>query len=304
MQLIPANTKIDFIGKRWVAFGFSIAMIILTVVLLFTRGLNFGIDFTGGILIEAEFQQAPDLAKMRVDLKSTGIGDVSLQTFGKPTNIMIRIGQEAAEESARNKIVDMVKIKIAEGFGNGVEYRRVDYVGPKVGSELIRGGIVALLLSFASIMLYIWFRFEWQYSVGGIVALLHDAWLTIGFFSLTQLDFDLSSIAAILTVIGYSINDSVVIYDRIRENLRKYKKMPINELLNISINDTLSRTVLTVATLLIAVLTLVMVGGEVIRGFSMATFFGVLIGTFSSIYISAPLLVFLNLRRDGESAQK
>lgn len=303
MQLIPADTKIDFLGKKWLAFGVSAALMVLTIVLLFTRGLNLGIDFTGGILIEAEFQQAPDLTKMRHVLKETGIGEISLQTFGKPTNVMIRVGQDAAEESARGKIVDMVKTKLEENISKDVEYRRVDYVGPKVGSELISGGIVALLLSFASIMCYIWFRFEWQYGVGGILALVHDAWLTIGFFSLTQLEFDLSSIAAVLTIIGYSINDSVVIYDRIRENLRKYKKMPMDELLNVSINETLSRTVLTVGTVLIAVMTLILVGGEVIRSFSLSTFFGILIGTYSSVYISAPILIFFNFR-PGEPAKK
>ncbi len=299
MQLIPSNTKIDFLGKKWLAFSFSGALMILTVVLLFTRGLNFGIDFTGGILIEAEFQSAPDISEMRLVLKETGIGDVSLQTFGKPTNVMIRIGQAAVEESARGKIVDIVKSKIEENISKDVEYRRVDYVGPKVGSELIKGGIIALLLSFASIMCYIWFRFEWQYGLGGILALIHDAWLTIGFFSLFQLEFNLSSIAAILTIIGYSINDSVVIYDRIRENLRKFKKMPMAELLNTSINDTLSRTILTVSTVLVAILTLILVGGEVLKSFSLATFFGILIGTYSSVYISAPILIFFNLRRDG-----
>lgn len=304
MQLIPAHTKLDFLGKKWWAFGFSTILMVLTIVLLFTRGLNLGIDFTGGILIEAEFKQAPDLASMRHVLKETGIGEISLQTFGKPTNVMIRVGQEAAEESVRGKIVDLVKAKISESVSKDVEYRRVDYVGPKVGGELIRGGFVALMLSFASIMVYIWFRFEWQYGIGGIVALIHDAWLTIGFFSLTQLEFDLSSIAAVLTIIGYSINDSVVIYDRIRENLRKYKKMPIDELLNLSINDTLSRTILTVSTVLVAVLVLIVVGGEVIRSFSLSTFFGIFIGTYSSIYISAPILIFLKLRRDGEPAAK
>lgn len=304
MQIIKPNTKIDFLGKKWWAFGFSGFLMVLTIVLLCTKGLNFGIDFTGGILIEAEFKEAPDLAKMRHALKETGVGEISLQTFGKPNNVMIRIGQEAAEESARVKIVDLVKSSIAANFNSEIEYRRVDYVGPKVGGELIKGGIVALLLSFASIMIYVWFRFDWQYGLGGVLALVHDAWLTVGFFSLTQLDFDLSSIAAILTIIGYSINDSVVIYDRIRENLRKYKKMPIDELLNVSINETLSRTVLTVGTVLVAIMTLILVGGEVIRSFSLSTFFGILIGTFSSVYISAPILIFLNLRKGGEPAGK
>jgi preprotein translocase subunit SecF len=296
MQLIRPDTKIDFIGKKKLAFSFSIALMLLTVVLLCTRGLNLGIDFTGGILIEAEFQDAPDVSIMRQSLKNAGIGDVSLQTFGKPNNIMIRIGQDTTEKNARVQIVDTVKTNIEKDFGTNVEYRRVDYVGPKVGRELIRGGSIALILAFASIMVYIWFRFEWQYGVGGILALLHDALLTLGFFSLTQLDFDLSSIAALLTIIGYSINDSVVIYDRIRENLRKYKKMAIGKLLNVSINETLSRTILTVGTLLVAVLTLILVGGEVIKSFSYATFFGVFIGTYSSIYISAPILIFFDLR--------
>jgi preprotein translocase subunit SecF len=240
---------------------------------------------------------------MRHSLKETGIGEISLQTFGKPNNVMIRVGQDAAEESARGKIVDMVKVNIEENISKEVEYRRVDYVGPKVGGELIKGGIVALLLSFASILCYVWFRFDWQYGIGGVLALVHDAWITIGFFSLTQLEFDLSSIAAVLTIIGYSINDTVVIYDRIRENLRKYKKMPMDELLNISINDTLSRTVLTVGTVVIAVLTLVFVGGEVLRSFSLSTLFGIIIGTFSSVYISAPVLIFFNLR-PSEPAKK
>ncbi len=304
MQLIPPNTKINFLSKKWHAFGFSTALILLTIGLLCTRGLNLGIDFTGGILIEAEFKEAPDIAKMRLILKESGIGDVSLQTIGKPTNIMIRVGQKATQEGARGKIVDVVKLQIEENISKEVVYRKVDYVGPKVGEELIKGSVIALLLSFASIMCYIWFRFEWQYGIGGVTALIHDAVLTLGFFSLTQLEFDLSSIAAILTVIGYSINDTVVIYDRIRENLRKYKKMPMDELLNVSINDTLSRTILTVSTVLVAIMTLILVGGDVIRSFSLATFFGIAIGTYSSIYISAPILIFLNLRRDGESAKK
>lgn len=304
MQVIPPNTKIDFLGQKWIAFSISIFLMVASVALLCTRGLNLGIDFTGGILIEAEFTEAPDIAKMRHELKSTGIGEISLQTFGKPTNVMIRVGQSAVEENAKGKVVDAVKAKIETSFGSDVQYRRVEYVGPKVGDELIKGGIVALLLSFASIMAYIWFRFEWQYGLGGVGALVHDAWLTLGFFSLTQLEFDLSSIAAVLTIIGYSINDSVVIYDRIRENLRKYKKMPMDELLNISINDTLSRTILTVSTVLVAVLTLILVGGEVIRSFSLSVFFGILAGTFSSVYISAPVLTFLNLRRDGGEPSK
>ena len=299
IRLLPEETKINFLGSRWVAFSFSAICILLTVFLLVTRGLNFGIDFTGGILIDAKFQQEVELTKMRNLLKEADIGDVSLQTFGSADNILIRIGQQSGGENERLLAVNKTKEILANNFAGKIDYRKVDYVGPKVGGELIQSGILSLVLAFGAIMLYVWFRFEWQYGAGAIFALIHDSFLMVGFFSFTQLEFNLSSIAAILTIIGYSINDSVVVFDRIRENTRKFKKMPIIELLNTSINNNLSRTLLTSITTMVALLALVFLGGEVIKSFSMAALFGVIVGTYSSIYIASPVLIYFNLRSEN-----
>ncbi len=299
LKLFPDESKIDFISKRWIAFIFSTVLTILTVVLLFTKGLNLGIDFTGGILIEAKFEQAADLGKMRDILKHDELGDISLQTFGNDNTILIRVGKSSDDAQERIVVVNKIKTSLAENFTGGIEYRKVDYVGPKVGDELIRSGFLALILSFAAMMVYIWFRFEWQYGLGGIIAIVHDAILTLGFFSFTGLEFNLSSIAAILTVVGYSINDSVVIFDRIREDIRKYKKLPITDLINLSVNSTLSRTILTSVTTLLSLIALIVFGGEVVKSFSIATFFGILIGTYSSVYIGTPVLIYMKLRRDA-----
>lgn len=296
LKLIPDSTNLKFLEKRWIAFFLSGFLMLATIVLLATRGLNYGIDFTGGILIDVKFEQEVEIGKMRSILKNENLGDVSLQTFGDPKNILIRVGGETASQANKNLIIDTVKKALSTNFKGEIQYRKVDFVGPKVGGELIKSGALALILSFVAMMMYIWFRFEWQYGVGGILALIHDAFITLGFFSLTQLDFDLSSIAAILTIVGYSINDSVVIFDRIRDNLRKYKKMPMAELLNLSINQNLSRTVLTASTTVLSLIVLVFVGGEVIRSFSMATLFGIVFGVYSSIYISAPVLIYFKLR--------
>ncbi len=303
VRLIKSGTKIDFLGKRWVAFGLSIILIVATFALILAKGLNFGIDFTGGILIETRFEQAPNLSNLRTILKDKNIGDVSLQTFGQDNDILIRIGEQSGGEKERMEAVTIVKKALAANFDEHIIYRKVDYVGPKVGKELIKSGALSLFLAFVSIMVYIWFRFEWQYGVGAIVALIHDAILTVGFFSITQLEFNLSSIAAILTIIGYSINDSVVIFDRIRENLRKFKKLSMVELLNRSINDNLARTTLTSLTTIIALLALVLFGGEVIKSFSLAALFGVIVGTYSSIYVASPVLIYMKLR-DQNSAEK
>lgn len=296
IRFLPDNTKADFLGKKWGAFGISLALILFTFYLLADRGLNFGIDFTGGILIETRFDHAPDVSKIRASLKDKGLGDVSLQTFGGNQNILIRIGEQSGGERERLAAVDTVKRNLAEQFTGTIDYRKVDYVGPKVGDELILDGALSLLLAFGAILIYIWMRFEWQYGAGAVLALFHDAILTLGFFSFTQLEFNLSSVAAILTIVGYSINDSVVIFDRIRENVRKYKKMPMNELLNASINQNLARTLLTSFTTLVALLALVLVGGEVLKSFSLAALFGVVVGTYSSVYIAAPVLIYLKLR--------
>ena len=298
IRFLPDNSKIDFIGKRWVGFAITIALIALSFFFLATKGLNLGIDFTGGIMMDVRSESAPDLSKMREALDGKGLGEVSLQNAGDPRNVLIRI--QMKESADQSKVVEAVKALLKEGGFDKLEYRQIDYVGPTVGQELMRDGFLAMLLSFAAIMGYLWFRFEWQYGLGGILALVHDGILTLGFFSVTGFEFGLPSIAAILTILGYSINDSVVIYDRIRENMRKYKKMPIAELLNLSLNETLSRTIMTVMTTLLAVLALYLFGGEVIHGFSASILFGIVIGTFSSIYISAPVLIYLNIRPNAE----
>ncbi len=296
VQFIRPGTKFDFMGKRWYGFAVSIALTLLALGLLFSKGLNLGIDFTGGILIEIRTEQPADLAALRGALAGQGFGDYSLQNFGDPRDVMIRIQLQDGVDQAQ--VVGKVRERVASAVSGNVDYRNIEFVGPAVGRELIRGGIIATLLSFAGIMAYLWFRFEWQYGVGGNLALIHDSIMMVGFFALTGLDFGLPALAAILTVIGYSINDSVVIYDRIRENMRKYKKMPMNDLLNLSINETLSRTIMTAGTTLLASLALAILGGEVIKSFSWAMVFGVIVGTYSSIYISAPTLIYLKLRED------
>lgn len=297
LTLFPHKPTIDFMGKRWLGFIFSIVLTIASIGLTFSKGLNFGIDFTGGILMEIHTEQAADLGKLRGVLGHQGFGEVSLQNIGdvkSGLDVMIRI--QASEGDDQSAIVKKVKASLAEQINSKIDYRKIDYVGPTVGRELIESSVYAVFSAFACIMLYVWFRFEWQYGVGAILALLHDSIMIIGFFALTRLEFGLTAIAAILTIVGYSINDSVVIYDRIRENMRRFKKMPIFDLLNLSINDTLSRTVLTASTTLLASIALLVFGGEVIRAFSAAMVFGVIIGTYSSIFISAPTLIYLNLR--------
>lgn len=304
IQIIPHKTNFDFMGKRWIGFAISIFLTLGTVGLLATQGLNLGIDFTGGVLMEVHSDKPAELGELREVLNKQGFGEVSLQTIGKGelanNDLLIRIQSSKDEEQAQT--VAKVKEVLATQL-EAPDYRKIEYVGPTVGEELMRAGITSVLLSFAAIMVYVWFRFEWQYGVGAILALLHDAIMIVGFFAVTRYEFSLTAIAAILTIVGYSINDSVVIFDRIRENMRRFKKMPVFDLINLSINETLSRTILTASTTLLAALSLAIFGGDVIRGFSAAMVFGVIIGTFSSVYISAPTLYYLNLR-SNETAGK
>ena len=286
-----SNTKVDFMSIHKIAIGFSILCIIASLIAIFTRGLNLGIDFSGGILIEARFEDNVDISKIRNTISSE-IKDVQIQSSGEK-DILIRISKSNQEQSL---VVKSIQKILQQNFSN-IEYRKIDYVGPQIGSELIYKGFFALFLSFIFIMIYIWIRFDWQFGLGGIFALVHDAIVTLGFFAITQLEFNLTSIAAILTIIGYSINDSVVIYDRIRENMRKYKKTNLSQIINSSTNSTLSRTVLTASTTLISLLALIIFGGNVLFSFSVATFFGILIGTYSSIYISAPILIYFDPTR-------
>jgi preprotein translocase subunit SecF len=265
-----------------------------SLILVFTKGLNYGIDFAGGILIEARIDENPDISKIR-EVLSNKINDIHIQESGE-NDVQIRVSKASQDQ---DKLIKKIQNILEENFTK-VEYRKIDFVGPQVGSELIFKGFLALFLSFIFIMIYIWIRFDWQFGLGGIFALLHDAIVTLGFFSITGLEFNLTSIASILTIIGYSINDSVVIYDRIRENLRNYKKMDLIILINSSTNSTLSRTILTASTTLISLLALIFFGGEALFSFSVATFFGIALGTYSSIYISAPILLYFDPRKKDE----
>ncbi len=249
LRLFSNTPRFDFMGKRWIGFTVSIALTLLSLGILFSKGLNLGIDFTGGVMMEVRTEEAADLAKMRASLDGQGFGEISLQNFGDPKDVMIRI--QVSEKDDQASVIAHVKEILAASVGQ-VDYRKIDYVGPTVGQELIMAGWMSVLCAFGAIMMYVWFRFEWQYGVGAILALLHDSIMMVGFFAITRYDFSLPAIAAILTIVGYSINDSVVIYDRIRENMRKFKKMPLDDLLNLSTNETLSRTILTASTTFLA----------------------------------------------------
>jgi preprotein translocase subunit SecF len=299
-RLIPDDTRIPFVRYQYWAYALSCALVLLTLVLLPTRGLNLGIDFQGGILIEVGMPgAAADLGQMRSTLGGLGLGEVALQEFGGPSNVLIRVERQDGGEQGQLAAVHKVKAALADRFGEDISYRRVEFVGPKVSADLLWNGTQAMVYAFAGILAYVWFRFEWQFAVGGVVALIHDAVTTVGLFALFGLEFNLSTIAAVLTIIGYSINDTVVIYDRVRENLRRYKAMPLPELIDRSINETLARTVMTSLTTLLALLALALFGGPVIRDFTIAMIWGVAIGTYSTIYVASPMILHLKLRREA-----
>ena len=299
IRLVPAKTTIGFMRWHRTAFAGSAAAAVLSIALFAFVGLNFGIDFRGGILIEARTPGVADLATMRRSLSDLGLGEVALQGFGQPSDVLIRVELQDGGEAAQQTAVGVVKEALDRDIGGSIDYRRVEVVGPKVSAELIRAGALALVLAIGAMLIYIWFRFEWQFSLGAVAALVHDVVMTIGLFSLTGLDFNLATIAAILTIIGYSMNDTVVIYDRIRENLRKYKAMDLAELLDLSVNDTLSRTVVTSVTTLLALVALRFIGGEVIESFTVAMMWGVVVGSYSSVFVAAPLLLYLKVRADA-----
>ncbi len=301
LKLVPVNTSIGFIRHRTVAMALSALLVVGSIVVFLGNGLNFGIDFRGGTLIEASSESAVDLAELRGRLGALDLGEVQIQEFGKETDVLIRIAEKEGATDASNNLsaVERVRAELSSDF----DVRRVEIVGPQVSAELIQTGVMAVLAAIASMLIYIWFRFEWQFSVGAVLALVHDVALTIGLFALLQLDFNLSILAAILTIVGYSMNDTVVVYDRVRENLRKYKKMDLAVLLNIAINETLSRTVMTSVTTMLALLALYILGGEVIRGFTFAMIWGVIVGTYSSIFIASPLLMMLGVKRDWSGTQ-
>ena len=300
LRIIPDDTKLPFMYWRRLTFPLSAALSLLAVLLFFTVGLNFGIDFRGGTLIEIQSKSGPaDLSALRAKLGDLGLGEVQLQQFGAPTDVLVRVAQQPGGEQAQQAAV----AKIKQALGNEVEYRRVEVVGPRVSAELVTNGIIGIMVAMFGIFIYLWFRFEWQFSVGAIVATMHDVVLTIGFYCVTQVDFDLSSVAAILTIMGYSVNDTVVIYDRIREMLRRYKRMAIGDLLDIAMNSMLSRTVITSTTTFLAVLGLFFFGPEVIQSFVQAMLFGIIVGVYSSAFVAAPLLIYLGVTTQGTETE-
>jgi len=301
LKLVPSTPDFKFVRYNRRAFVVSSVLIIGSLVAFLMQGLNFGIDFKGGILVEISSSEPVDIGNLRGRMQTLELGELQIQQFGTPTDVLIRVAEADGAVSTERDLsaVDAIRQDLEGEF----EIRRVEIVGPQVSRELIQTGLLAVVAAISSMLIYIWFRFEWQFSVGAVMALVHDVILTIGIFSLLQLDFNLSILAAILTIVGYSMNDTVVVYDRVRENLRKYKKMDISELLDIAINQTLSRTVMTSVTTLLALIALYTLGGEVIRGFTFAMIWGVLVGTYSSIFIAAPLLIQLGVKRDWSEVQ-
>ncbi|MGZ8410805.1 MAG: protein translocase subunit SecF [Hyphomicrobium sp.] len=303
INLIPADTRIPFIAWRRVFFLFSLTLVLGSAVLFAVRGLNYGVDFVGGILIEIRTEGPPDIAEMRQRLGGLGLGEVTLQEFGEANDVLIRFPIQEGAEEAQQQAIDAARAAL----GENVDYRRIELVGPAVSRELFRDGIYAIAAALFAMLVYIWFRFEWQFGLAAVVALFHDIISTIGLFALLRMEFNLATVAAILTIAGYSINDSVVVFDRVRENLRKYKTMPLPKLFDLSINETLARTTITGLSTLLAVLALYVLGGDVIRGFSLAMLWGIVIGTYSSICLAVPLMLYMYVRPApvaGETASK
>ncbi len=294
LKLVPDNTNIPFLKWRNPAVLLSILLIVASIALVAIRGLNFGVDFAGGLMMEVRFEKPVELDELRTTVNSAGAGEGSLQTFGDPRTVSVRLPLPEGDDAAVQKVVKEVQQTIRKGHPDA-EFRRVETVSGKVSGELVRDGALAIALAMLGISIYIWFRFEWQFGVGALFALIHDVALTMGFFALTQLEFDLNIVAAVLTIVGYSLNDTIVVYDRIRENMRKYRKMEIADILNLSINETLSRTIVTSVSMMIALGTLVVLGGSVLFGFSVAMLLGIVVGTYSSIFVGAPLLMWLGV---------
>ena len=298
---ITKDTNINFMGARKLTYAISGISMILAVFFIFTKSFNYGIDFSGGILMEVKDEQVIDLDKLRAELSHLNIGEINIQTIGETgQEVMIRAQAQMLDEREQMKAVNEIK----RILGNDVEIRKVELVGPQVGDELKRDGILASVIAVIGISLYIWFRFEWQFALGAMIGLVHDILVTVGLLSLFQIDFSLTTVAAILTLAGYSVNDTVVTYDRIRENLRKYKTMPQVQLLNKSINDIFSRTLLTGFTTLLASIALLIWGGDALRSFSFTLVWGILIGTYSSIYVSTVILDWFDLRKSIENREK
>ena len=293
LKLVPSDTSINFLQHRHIAFIFSIFLVASSIGLFIVKGLNLGIDFKGGILIEARNTTGPaNISSLRADLGQLGLGDISLQEFGTPTDVLVRVQRQEGDEDAQ--IVAIAAI--SSTLGDSYDIRRTEFVGPTVGAELAEKGMLAVACALLAIMVYIWFRFEWQFSIAAILALAHDVLSTVGLFALTSFEFNLATVAAILTIAGYSINDTVVVFDRVRENLRRYKSYEVEDIINKSLNETLSRTVMTSFTTLLALLAITIFGGAVLRDFALAMIWGVLIGTYSSIFVAVGFLSRFDIR--------
>jgi preprotein translocase subunit SecF len=304
LKLIPNETAINFFGRSNVFFGVSICAVFLSAITYLFLGLNFGIDFKGGTSIRSESRVELDIAKYRQALSGLNLGDVTISEVFDPTFdddqkvALIRIEAQDGQEAVTSKIVETMLTTLKAGVSKDIKFQAVESVGPKVSGELIKKAVMAILLAIGAVLFYIWLRFEWQFALGAVSALIHDIILTIGIFSILQIKFDLAIIAALLTIVGYSLNDTVVIFDRVRENLRKFKKKPLIELMNLSINDTLSRTIMTSLTTLLALIALFTLGGDVIRGFVFAMIWGVVVGTYSSVFVASNILLLLGVKRD------
>ncbi|PPR16016.1 MAG: hypothetical protein CFH33_01014 [Alphaproteobacteria bacterium MarineAlpha9_Bin3] len=301
LRLISDNTTIKFIRLKTFSFSLSAIFSILAILSVLLIGLNFGIDFKGGILLEVRTDKKISISDIRREVSNLDIGEVSIQDFGVKSDYLIRVERQSGSDDAQQIAVEALKGVLSKAFNNDIEYRRLEYVGPTVSKDLISDGVMAIFFAIIAMLAYIWFRFELPFAIGAIAALLHDIILTLGVFSILGLEFNLSTVAAILLIIGYSMNDTVVVYDRIRENLRKFKKMELKELLDKSINETLSRTINTTITTMLALGALYLIGGQIISDFAFAMLWGIIVGTYSSIFIASTILVYLNIRRNKES---
>jgi preprotein translocase SecF subunit len=300
IEFIPSGTRFSFVSHYRLALSETVILAIVTVVLLLTLGLNFGVDFRGGTMIEIRTTDGPaDIAAIRSKVGALGLGEVQIQQFGAPNDVLIRVEHQSGGEKAQQETVG----KVQRALGEKIEVRRVEVVGATVSAELVTSAILALTISTLGIFAYLWFRFEWQFSVSAIIALLHDVAMTVCLFSVLQLEFDLTIVAALLTLIGYAVNDTVVTFDRVRENLRKYKKMPLDELIDLSVNETLSRTAMTAGAVLITLVALYVFGGEVIRGFTLAMLVGGVVSTYTSMFVAAPLLYVIGVKRDWSGVE-
>jgi len=295
IRIIPDNTKIKFTALKYKAFLFSLLLSVVSMLAVAFIGLNLGIDFRGGILLEVRTNNV-EVAEIRNELTNIDIGEISIQEFGSSVDFLIRVERQIGEDDAQQIAVEKIKNALNNKFEDKIEYRRLEFVGPTISKDLIRKGVLAIIFAVVAMLIYIWFRFELPFAMGAVVALIHDVTLTLGVFSIVGLEFNLATVAAILLIIGYSMNDTVVVYDRVRENLRKFKKMDFEELIDKSVNETLTRTVNTTATTILALGTLYFIGGEIISDFSFAMLWGIVVGTYSSIFIASTILIYMNVR--------